>query len=197
MDKKSARSSGTWGSTAFAKCTRRRGTKQHPAIECDLAEFGEVKLGDEVLARRGAHFDLDDVRSDGFGCEFERNDSAAQGWAAIRWRCGAFDGISRDDAWLERFLLLGKFESKALPEILRIKLAIEFGSGVVGGTYGIVIGVSRRQFDANLQQERIAAAKIIDGGLLRAVTDRMPAGIGDDLRVWREQMDFRNVWAFF
>ena len=84
MDNKSARSSGTCGSIAFAKCTRRRATKQHPAIECDLAEFGEVKFGDEVLTGRGAHFDLDDVRSDRFGFEFQRNDSAAQGWPAIR-----------------------------------------------------------------------------------------------------------------
>ncbi len=62
MDNKSARSSGTCGSMAFDKCTRRGGTKQHEAIECDL---------------------VNDAGLDGLGFEFQRNDSAAQSWPTV------------------------------------------------------------------------------------------------------------------
>ena len=83
MDNKSARSSGTCGSIAFVKCTWRRGTKQHEAIECDLAEFGQVEFADDVLACGAGHFDLDDARFDLLGFKFQRNDSAAQSWPAV------------------------------------------------------------------------------------------------------------------
>ncbi len=83
MDNKSARSSGTCGSMAFDKCTRRGGTKQHEAIECDLAEFGQVKFGGNVLAGGGGYLDLNDAGFDGLGFEFQRNDSAAQSWPTV------------------------------------------------------------------------------------------------------------------
>src|ERR1700757_3435113 len=114
MDNKSARSSGGCGSIAFDKCTWRGRTKQHRAAECDLAEFGQVEFGDDLLAGGGGHSDLDDAGFDRLGFEFQRNDHAAQSWPPIRWRCRAFDGISRDGARFKGFFVLGKFELKGL-----------------------------------------------------------------------------------
>src|ERR1700747_2198525 len=120
MDNKSARSSGTCGSTALHKCTWRRGPKQHEAIECDLTEFGQVEFGGNGLARGAGHFDLDDARFDRLGFEFQGNNSAAQSRPAAWGRRGAFDGISRDGAWFERFFFPGEFELKGLPEVFRV-----------------------------------------------------------------------------
>ena len=74
-------------------------------------------------------------------------------------------------------------------------MAIKFAGDVAGSTNGVVVGIGRCEFDSDLEKESVSATVIVGSSLLGAVTGGVLAGVGNDLRVRSEQVDFGDVRA--
>ena len=74
-------------------------------------------------------------------------------------------------------------------------MAIEFAGGVASSTNGVVIAIGGCEFDADLEKESVSATAIVGSSLLGAVAGGVLAGVGNDLRVRSEQVDFGDVGA--
>ena len=143
-----------------------------------------------MLGGGGNDFDLGRLGFEWSGFKFQPDDVAAHGGRAVVGGCGGVNGIGGNAARLEGLIILREREAKGLPEIFGVQVAVEFSGKVVGGADGVVVGVGLREFDTNLEEESVATAVVIGGGLLSAVAGGVLAGIGNDLGVGSEQMDF-------
>ena len=138
----------------------------------------------------GSDFDLGRLGFERSGFKFQPDDGAAHGGRAVVGRRRGVNGIGGNAARLEGLIILREREAKGLPEIFGVQVAVEFSGKVVGGPDGVVVGVGLREFDTNLEEESVATAVVIGGGLLSGVAGGVLAGIGNDLGVGSEQMDF-------
>src|SRR5258708_16547321 len=156
------------------------------------AEAGEVEGGDDVLAAGGFDFDGGFGRGDVTGVELQPDDSSAEAaFAAVIENLGALP------EGLDPPAVLGQVEAKIFPEILRLEAdSLFLGDSTTGG-HGFRVAISRGEFDANENEKGVAAVAIILLRLLSAIVAGLLARDIDDLCVRCEQLDFRDVRAYF
>jgi len=74
-------------------------------------------------------------------------------------------------------------------------VAIEFARRVTGSPNGVMVGIGGCEFYSDLEKESVSATVIVGSSLLGAVAGGVLAGVGNDLRVRSEQVDFGDVRA--